>query len=130
VSIDFLIAGRYPGSGQPGPISFPHPRDVCETIKNVQVVNLPTLIQLKLAARRHYDFGDVAHLIAVHNLDESYLDRLHPSVHRDFIECLEEKRLEEEYESRQDPADAESMKEPEKERYPKIAKKNRPAKDS
>jgi hypothetical protein len=57
------------------------------------------LIQLKLAARRHQDFADVVSLIGIHNLDESYLDRLHPSVRQDFIECLEEKRREEEYEA-------------------------------
>ena len=40
-------------------------------------------------------------LIRVHNLDESFLPRLHTSVHQDFIECLEEKRREEEYEARE-----------------------------
>lgn len=72
-----------------------------EPIDNLQVVNLATLIELKLAARRHRDFGDVVDLIRVQNLDESFLDRLHPSVHQDYIECLEEKRREDEYESQQ-----------------------------
>ena len=71
-------------------------------IKNVSVIDLPTLIQLKIAARRHQDFGDVVNLIRVHNLDESFQVRLHPSTHRDFIECLEEKRREDEYEERTD----------------------------
>ena len=61
-----------------------------------------TLIQLKLAARRHQDFADVVNLIRVHNLDESYQEKLHPSLHRDYVECLEEKRREDEYESRED----------------------------
>ena len=65
-------------------------------------INLETLIQLKLAARRHQDFADVVNLIRVHNLDESYQAKLHPSLHRDYIECLEEKRREDEYESRED----------------------------
>jgi hypothetical protein len=77
----------------------------------MQVVNLPTLIQLKLAARRYTDFGDVVNLINVHDLDESFLERLHPSVHRDFIECLEEKRREDEYEARQDRMMAKAMEE-------------------
>jgi hypothetical protein len=34
----------------------------------------------------------VVYLIRVHHLDEAFLKQLHPSVHRDFIECLEEKR--------------------------------------
>jgi hypothetical protein len=43
-------------------------------------------------------------LIGANRLDESFMSRLHPSVHRDFIECLEEKRREDEYERRQDGA--------------------------
>jgi len=43
-------------------------------------------------------------LIRVHNLDESFLAQLHPAVHGDFVECLEEKRREDEYETGQDQA--------------------------
>jgi hypothetical protein len=64
------------------------------------VLTLPQLIQLKLAARRHGDFYDVELLIAAHNLDESFLPQLHPAVRKDFIECLEERRRQEEYEAR------------------------------
>ena len=101
ISVDFLVTGRFPGSGKPGPIAFPDPEAVSQKIKNANVVTLPQLIQLKLAARRHQDFGDVVLLIRVHNLDESFLDHLHPSVRGDFIECLEEKRREDEYEARE-----------------------------
>src|SRR5262249_4370773 len=101
VTIDFLVTGRYPGSGKPGPIAFPDPKAVAETIAEKSVVNLATLIELKLAARRHQDFADVVSLIRVHNLDESFKEQLHPSVWGDFIECLEEKRREDEYEERQ-----------------------------
>jgi len=101
ISVDFLVTGRFPGSGKPGPIAFPDPEAVSQKIKNANVVTLPQLIQLKLAARRHQDFGDVVLLIRVHNLDESFVDHLHPSVRGDFIECLEEKRREDEYEARE-----------------------------
>jgi hypothetical protein len=101
VTFDILVTGHFPGSGRPGPIAFPDPAEVSETIQNMQVVNLPTLVQLKLAARRYSDWGDVVNLVRVHNLDESLLHKLHPSVHRDFIECLEEKRREDEYEARE-----------------------------
>jgi len=40
-------------------------------------------------------------MIRVHQLDEAFLKQIHPAVHRDFIECLEEKRREEEYEARE-----------------------------
>lgn len=101
VNLDILIAGRFPGSGKPGPIVFPSPDEVSETIDERRVINLPTLIQLKLAARRHQDFADVVSLIRVHNLDETYQEKLHPAVHRDYIECLDEKRREDEYEARE-----------------------------
>ena len=100
VAVDCLITGRYPGSGKPGPFAFPDPAEACQEIDKILVLTLPQLIQLKLAARRHSDFGDVVFLIQTHNLDESFLQQLHPSVHADFIECLEEKRREDEYQAR------------------------------
>lgn len=101
VVIDFLVTGRYPGSGQPGPIAFPDPAAVRTTIEGWQVINLAVLIELKLAARRHQDFADVVSLIRARQLDESFADGLHSTVQRDYIECLEEKRREDEYEARQ-----------------------------
>jgi hypothetical protein len=100
-SVDFLLTGHFPGRGDHGPFSFPDPNDVKETINKIEVVNLVNLVQLKLAARRYQDFADVVNLIKYNDLDESLLDRFHPSVRRDFIECLEEKRREDEYEARQ-----------------------------
>jgi hypothetical protein len=101
VLVDCLVTGLFPGSGKPGPIAFPDPAEASQEIENLRVITLPQLVQLKLAARRYYDFGDVVFLIRVHNLDESFLPQLHPSVHGDFIECLEEKRREDEYEARE-----------------------------
>jgi len=104
VSFDILVAGLFPGSGQPGPIVFPDPVNVFETIDGLHVINLPTLIQLKLAARRYQDFADVVNLIRANKLNESFIPQLHPSVHSDFVECLEEMGREDEYEKRQDQA--------------------------
>jgi len=101
VTVDCLVASHYPGSGKAGPIAFPDPSEASQEIEKIRVLTLPQLIQLKLAARRYYHFGDVVFLIQTHNLDESFLEQLHPSVHRDFIECLEEKRREDEYLARE-----------------------------
>jgi hypothetical protein len=110
VTFDFLVTGRFPGSGRPGPIAYPNPENVSQTIDNTQVVNLATLIELKLAAGRHKDFGDVVELIRVHNLDESFTTRIHSAVHGDFIECLEEKRREDDYEARENRAFEQTFK--------------------
>ncbi len=49
VTVDFLVTGHFPGSGKPGPISYPDPTEVGQTIEKIQVANLTSLIQLKLA---------------------------------------------------------------------------------
>jgi hypothetical protein len=104
VSFDLLVTGQFPGSGAPGPVAFPDPAVVREIIQQRWVLNLTALIRLKLAARRHQDFADVVNLIRVHNLSEAFMSELHPTLHADFIECLEEKRREDEYEARADQA--------------------------
>jgi hypothetical protein len=103
VGVDVLLTGAYPGSGEPGPVQFPDPTMAGIEIEKAQFVALAELIQLKLAARRHYDFGDVVLLIRTHNLDESFAEQLHPVVRQDYIECFEEKRRDDEYDARPDP---------------------------
>lgn len=100
VTLDVLVTGLFPGRGDPGPIAFPDPEKVRELIGKVFYIDLVTLIQLKLAAHRHQDFADVVELIRYNHLDEAYLPKLHKSLHRDFIECLEEKRREDDYQTR------------------------------
>ncbi len=101
VIIDFLVTGLFPGRGEKVAFAFPDPTEASEELNHIRVVTLVQLIQLKLACRRYQDFGDVVHLIRVHHLDELFLDRLHPSVRSDYIECLEEHRRDEEYKARE-----------------------------
>lgn len=103
VSVDILVTGHFPGHGEPAPFAFPDPGEASEEIHGTRVVTLVHLVQLKLAARRYYDFGDVVFLIRVHGLDEAFADRLHPAVRDDYTECLEEKRREDEYNQREEP---------------------------
>lgn len=94
-SVDVLVSGHFPGND---------PASVSQRMDDLDVVNLPTLVQLKLAARRYQDFADVVNLIRANNLHESFKTALHPAVQADYVECLEEKRREDEYERRQDRA--------------------------
>lgn len=104
VTIDFLITGLFPGSGKPGPIAYPNPIAVSEVMENAKVIDLPTLINLKLAARRHQDYADVVNLIRFNDLDASFQVNLHPSVRADYEECVAEKLREDDYIARQDRA--------------------------
>lgn len=104
VQFDVLVTGSFPGGGDPGPIAFPDPATVSEVIDDLRVIDLKTLIELKLAAHRYQDFADVVNLIRANGLDDSFADRLHPAVRSDFIECLKEMHREDEYERRQDGA--------------------------
>jgi hypothetical protein len=97
IHVDILVTGLFPGSGEPGPISYPDPQGASEVIDKIRVVDLATLVQLKLAARRLKDWADVVDLVRFNNLDEAFAERLHPSVRKDYIECLEEKRREDLY---------------------------------
>jgi hypothetical protein len=100
VTLDVLVTGLYPGSGRPGPVAFPDPGQGSERIEEIVYVDLVTLVQLKLAARRWRDFADVVELIRHNDLGESFQEKLHPSARGDYVECLEEKRREDEYEAR------------------------------
>ncbi len=102
VLFDVLITGGFPGSGDPGPIAYPDPAAVSVTIDDLRVIDLPTLVQLKLAAGRYQDLADVVNLVRANGLDEAFADRLAPSVRSDYIECVEEMRREDSYTARQD----------------------------
>src|SRR5207244_4251424 len=41
-NVDFLITGRFPGSGEPGPTPFPHPEAVRQKIRRIYFMELPT----------------------------------------------------------------------------------------
>jgi hypothetical protein len=100
VSVDFVIAGTRPGWLRPSFVVYPDPAAVTEVIDGVCYVNLRTLVELKLAIGRYRDLGDVAALIAVHNLDETFTEQLEPSLRPLYLLCLEQKRREDEFEAR------------------------------
>lgn len=100
VTIDFVITGLYPGFRSEGPITFPDPAEVRELHEDVYFINLATLIQLKLAALRPKDYADVVDLIRANDLDEAFLERLHPTLHHDYLEALAHRRREDEYDAK------------------------------
>src|SRR5438552_4020093 len=68
VRVEFLISGKFPGDGKPKAVAFPDPAAASLEIDGIRYVNLPKLIELKLAsgisaAHRAKDLGDTQELI-------------------------------------------------------------------
>lgn len=93
VRIEFLVAGDYPGDGQPKPVAFPDPAAVAVERSGIKFLGLPTLIELKLASgltnpRRAKDLVDVQELIAALALPADFADQLNPFVRDKFRELV------------------------------------------
>lgn len=81
VRIEFLVTGQFPGDGKPKPVAFPSPAEVSWEQSGIRYVNLPTLVQLKLASGQTHvgrlkDLADVQELIKTLALPESFADGL------------------------------------------------------
>ncbi len=90
VQIEFLISGGFPGDGKPKPVAFPDPAGVSVEIHGALYVELPTLVELKLAsgtaAHRLKDLGDVQELVATLKLPRDLSERLNPFVRAKYEE--------------------------------------------
>ena len=91
VKIEFLVTGGYPGDGKPKPVAFPDPATVADEKDGMSVVNLPTLMELKLASGmtssdRMKDLGDAQELIKSLYLSADFADRLNPFVRDTYRE--------------------------------------------
>lgn len=89
VKIDFLISGQFPGDGKPGPIAFPNPISAFSETDGIRVVNLVTLIELKLASgavpHRGKDLDDVQALIQTLSLPRDFVESLDRSVRDSYL---------------------------------------------
>lgn len=93
VRIEFLLAGQFPGDGQPKPIAFPDPVTSSVTLDGIRFLALEHLIELKLAsgmthAGRIKDLADAQELIRVLRLDAAFGARLHAFVQAKYTELL------------------------------------------
>lgn len=93
VRIEFVVTGEFPGDGRQKPVVFPDPQTVAEKIEEIKVVNLKSLIELKIssgmtAKDRLQDLADVQRLIKQHHLTADFANQLHPYVRSKFLELL------------------------------------------
>jgi Nucleotidyl transferase AbiEii toxin, Type IV TA system len=91
VRIEFLVSGAYPGDGKPKPVAFPDPAEAGTIIEGVRCLQLPRLVELKLASGmtnpgRLKDLGDVQQLILALNLPEEFANQLNPFVQEKYRE--------------------------------------------
>lgn len=81
VRIEFLVTGGFPGDGKPKPVAFPDPEAVGVELDGVRYLNLPTLVELKIASgmtnsQRIKDLADVQELIKLLDLPLEFEDQL------------------------------------------------------
>jgi hypothetical protein len=91
VKIEFLVTGGFPGDGKPKPVSFPDPLTCTAEINGLKVIDLPRLIDLKLASgmtniNRLKDLADVQELIKALKLPAEMSAKLNPYVREKYLE--------------------------------------------
>jgi len=93
VKVEFILAGEFPGDGKPKPVAFPAPEAVVERREGIKVINLKSLIELKLASGmtakgRLQDLADVQRLIQEHGLNAEFAEDLNAYVRDKFLDLL------------------------------------------
>ena len=91
VRIEFLVTGDYPGDGKPKPVAFPDPEQASVERDSIRWLNLPALVELKLASGmtapgRLKDLADVQELIRLLHLPADFAEQLQPFVREKYGE--------------------------------------------
>ncbi len=89
VTIEFLVAGEFPGDGKDKPVAFPDPKIVSHESDGILYLNLESLIELKLASGmtsrdRIKDTADIHELIKALRLPREFGERLNPYVRKAY----------------------------------------------
>ncbi|QDU91479.1 hypothetical protein Pla175_49080 [Pirellulimonas nuda] len=89
VRIEFLTTGGFPGDGKEKPVAFPDPIDVSIDRQGIKFINLPTLVDLKLASgmsnvSRMKDLADILELIKAAKLPRDLAAQLNPYVRDEY----------------------------------------------
>jgi len=84
-----MTTGEYPGDGKPKPVAFPDPVEAREKKEDLWVIDLETLIELKLASgmtapHRLKDLADVQELILHLHLPQELAEQLDASVRAEY----------------------------------------------
>ncbi len=91
VDIDVVLAGEFPGDGQPKPVVFPDPAAAALRGARVALLPLPMVVELKLASgmtapHRLKDLADVQELIRIQGLPRTLVLELNAFVRDKYLE--------------------------------------------
>jgi len=96
IPVDVLVSGEFPGDGKPKEVVFPDPTkavsfEAFDKDQKIKYIDLVNLINLKLASatsKHRYlkDAGDVQQLIKCTSLDQSFAEKLAPSVRSMYLD--------------------------------------------
>jgi hypothetical protein len=91
VRIDVVLAGDFPGDSTPKPVTFPDPGSTAVRGKDIALLPVSRLIELKLAsgmsaAHRLRDLADVLELVRAAKLPRELAEELDPSVRSKYLE--------------------------------------------
>jgi hypothetical protein len=89
IRIEIVTAGEFPGDGLPKPVAFPDPAGKTVERKEVRIISLEKLIELKLASglsapHRIRDIADVQDLIMALKLPLELMEKLDASVRAEY----------------------------------------------
>jgi hypothetical protein len=90
VKVDFITTGEYPGDGKPKAVMFPDPAATATDRLGYKVIELPRLVELKLASGltdplRLRDLADVLDLIRALDLPRNLADDIDESVRHEYL---------------------------------------------
>jgi hypothetical protein len=91
IKTKFLVEGHFPDDGKPKPVAFPNPAAVSFENAGIRYIQLPALLDLKLASgmtspSRLKDLADVLEVIKLLGLPREYAANLNPYVREKFEE--------------------------------------------
>lgn len=100
VRVEFLVSGEFPGDGKPKPVAFPNPEEASVEIEGIHFLDLPRLVELKLAPGmtnplRLQDLADAQRLIQELDLPADFdlgLDPFVRSKYRELWDTVQQHR--------------------------------------
>lgn len=90
VQVDILPEGQRAGTAaRPAPTTLPHPASLGATTGKLRYINLPALVQLKLAAGRARDESDVVELMRANPSQADAIRQHLASAHMDYAAAFD-----------------------------------------